>query len=155
MENFIKNLSHKRKHRETPRHRVITYRILFTLALVAFVFNALSGIVEKTDQPINSNASTTRSETDQLKSQIALLQIEKAALQNELQRYIDTYGEFEDETQDDADSAQENAQEESSDDKAEDETKSKDGVKTENKAKSADDAKTQSDASDAEKSKTK
>ena len=95
MENFIKSLSHKRKHKETPKHRIITYRILFTLALIAFVFNALSGIVEKTEQPINSNASTTRSETDQLKSQIALLQIEKAALQNELQRYVDTFGELE------------------------------------------------------------
>ena len=139
MENFIKNLSHKRKHKETPKHRTITYRILFTLALVAFVFQAMSGIVENNDQPINSNASTTRSETDQLKSQIALLQMEKAALQNELQRYVDTYGELPFEAEDGA-STEENSED---DENADEASKAENGEKAEDDSK-AEDATTKS-----------
>jgi hypothetical protein len=78
---------------------------LFALAITAFVFKAIAGIIEPDDQPVNKLANNTRSESAQLKAQIALQQMEIDALKNKIQRYEDLYGVLEEpdsETKDDA-----------------------------------------------------
>ena len=88
----MKKKSRSRTHKPVPKHRKITYRILFALALTFFIFKAIAGIIEPDDQPVNKLANNTRSESAQLKAQIALQQMEVDALKNKLQRYEDLYG---------------------------------------------------------------
>ena len=63
--------------------------------MACFVYFTVSGMLQEDKDMTITTASTTRSETDQLKIQIAILQQEKTALMAEIDRYKATYGELE------------------------------------------------------------
>lgn len=96
--NYIRKKSTSRSFKKLPRHRVISQRLLFCFILVSFILGSIMGVLDDDAETTNQAAINTRSETDQLKSQITMLQLEKSALENELERYKALYGELEDET---------------------------------------------------------
>jgi len=91
---FIQRKSVSRSNKQLPQHRVISQRILFCMILLGFVFGVVAGIVTDDPEVSNSGAIHTRSETDLLKTQITILQMEKAALEQELEKYKALYGEL-------------------------------------------------------------
>lgn len=101
---LIKNHSNTRPTKQIPHHRVVSQRILFCIILLCFVIGAVTGILSpgQEDENINTRASTTRSEADQLRTQITILQLEKTELEKELQLYKNKYGELTEDKESDA-----------------------------------------------------
>lgn len=91
---FLQKSSNNRTYKNVPQYRVISQRILFCVIMLCFVYGAVAGILSEDEDPAITTAQTTRSETDQLKSQINMLQLEKIALEAELDRYKSIYGEL-------------------------------------------------------------
>ena len=91
---YIQRKSTSRTAKQIPRYRVASQRILFCLLLLSFILGALAGVLNDDSETVNSGVLSTRSETDQLKTQITILQMEKAALQGELDKYKALYGEL-------------------------------------------------------------
>lgn len=93
---LIRNHSTTRTAKQIPHHRVVSQRILFCIILLCFVIGAVTGILSpgQEDENVNTRASTTRSEADQLRTQITILQLEKTELEKELQLYKNKYGEL-------------------------------------------------------------
>ena len=91
---FLQKKSTSRKYKPIPQYRVMSQRILFCMLLLCFVYFTVAGMLTEDNDPAITTASTTRSETDQLKVQITILQQEKNALIAELDRYKALYGEL-------------------------------------------------------------
>ncbi|MBE7016094.1 MAG: hypothetical protein E7417_04650 [Ruminococcaceae bacterium] len=93
---LIQKHSTTRVAKQIPHHRVVSQRILFCIILLCFVIGAVTGILSpgQEDENVNTRASTTRSEADQLRTQITILQLEKTELEKELQLYKNMYGEL-------------------------------------------------------------
>lgn len=91
---LLRNTSLNTMYTSVPQYRKISRRILFCILLFGFIFGAITGIIYLEETPTASKPGYARSESDQLRSQITTLQLEKANLEKELDEYKKIYGEL-------------------------------------------------------------
>ena len=92
---FLEKTSLNTSHTNIPQYRKISQRILFCLIFFGFIALAIIGILSPPKDSAAVNAGKTRSEADQLRSEIIMLQYEIADLNRELDEYKRLYGELE------------------------------------------------------------
>lgn len=92
LQKFLENTASSRSTASVPQFRKVSQRILFCLFFFGFIILAIIGIASPVDD--TQEATKTRSEADQLRSQITILQQEKTELQKQLREYIRLYGEL-------------------------------------------------------------